>query len=171
MRVVLASLAAVALSLVAYPVLACGGEASFPVEDPVVVRPQPTISNVSASDLLVEARRLEVRAASLDSLATQRDQRADQLTVDARALRIEAASTEGNDRAELVSAAESLAIQAAQNRAQAQTFRSEAASLRTQARVDRSRAVQLVNLRNGNGGGGWRNRVPRPATASSTVDL
>lgn len=168
MRVVLASLAAVALSFAAHPVLACGSEASFPNDDPVVVRPQSVSTN--ASDLLSEARRLEVRAASLDTLASERTRRADEQTVDARALRIEAASTEGRDRAQLFAAADSLENEAVQSRREARLFRTQAASLRAQAQLDRNRAVQLVSIRNGNGNGWHRDRVAPPPPRSA-VDL
>src|SRR5512142_2007601 len=86
-----------AVSLISTPAAACGvDEAAFgPIDQGRDVGVRPT--NVAAADLVAEARRLETRASVLDNLAMERERRAQEQLVDARALRIEAASTEGRD--------------------------------------------------------------------------
>jgi len=157
-----------AVSFVSAPAAACGVDSAvFPTDQrDLGIRP----TNVAASDLLAEARRLETRASTLDTLAAERERRAQEQLVDARALRIEAASTEGRERAQLLGAAESLAQQAMDNREQARRVREQSSALRTQARIDRQRAVQLVGLQQNNGNN-WRNRRQLPPSAANNVDL
>ena len=132
---------------------ACGDEAR-----PVVIdRP---VSD-SASQLFQQASLLEAQAVRADTRAVASDRRADQQMIEARSLRIEAASTEGQARLRLFALADNLTAQGASARAEARQMRDQAAELRAQARATRERASRLA------GNGRWRQR-PRPVAMEST---
>jgi len=111
---------------------------------------------------------LTSRASMMDARAAELDRSADQKLVEARAIRIEAASLEGGARGELLSLSQSLASQGASMHAQARTTRDQAMQLRAQAQTIRQRAFQLTGLRDG---GGWRGRptVAVPRSSTSTI--
>jgi hypothetical protein len=141
-----AFLAFSALALSAYPALACGSEGQV---SPIISRPQQPSQ---ASELFAEASRLDMRAGSLENRAAATDRQADDDSIEARALRVEASTIEGGERSHLLAIADNLSSQASTGHSQARQLREQAIQLRQVARSDRERANRLV----GNGGGRWR---------------
>ncbi len=134
-----------ALALSALPALACGGEEQV---SPIISRPQQPSQ---ASELFAEASRLEMRAGSLENRAAATDRQADDNSIEARALRVEASTNEGGERSRLLAIADTLSSQASTGHSQARLLREQAIQLRQVARSDRERANRLVG-----GGGRWR---------------
>lgn len=130
--------------------LACGGDGD------VVVNPVISFPTQNAQALLTTAADLETRATSMDFQAATFTQRASEANVDARAIRVQAASSESTtERAQLLGLANQLSNQANIEQQTASSLRRQSAALREEARLDRVRASQLT------GGGGWRRR-PTP---------
>ncbi|MEO8877495.1 MAG: hypothetical protein ABI461_18010 [Polyangiaceae bacterium] len=140
--------AACAVLLAPSNALACGGDGD------VVVRPVISFPNQSAQALLTAAADLEGRASSMDVQAVNLAQRASEANVDARAIRVQAASSESTaERTQLFTLANQLSTQASLETQTAQSLRRQSTALREEARLDRVRAAQLTG-----GGGGWRGR-------------
>jgi len=164
-----AALAALSIVPFARPAAACGAESA--VDRPVTVRPV----NVAAADLVNEADRLESRAALLEARARDTDAAADDQAIEARALRIEAASVETTRRREQMFAQAAVLAQAAlSGHNEARILRNQASRLRVAARDDRDRAIRLTGtvVRPGWRGGPIRSLPVTPKTpVLSTTDV
>ncbi|MGH7282638.1 MAG: hypothetical protein ACRELY_14015 [Polyangiaceae bacterium] len=124
---------------------ACGGDVD--VVQPVISFPQQ-----NAQTLLTAANDLESRARILDAQAANFTQRASEANIDARAIRVQASTSEdATERSQLLSLANQLASQAVTETSTASNLTRQAATLRQEARLDRVRAAQFNA-----GGGRWR---------------
>jgi hypothetical protein len=152
------SIVATAACLAPQVAMACGGDV-----DPVVVRPVISFPNNNQAQLLLTAAAdLDARAATMDAQAAAFTQRASEASIDARAIRVQAATSEDEtERQQLLRLANQLGTQASVETQTATDLRRQSSQLREQARLDRVRAA---NLSSGNGGGGWRGRPISKAT-------
>jgi hypothetical protein len=155
-RIVTLGVVAGATCLAPKIAMACGGD----VDTGVVVRPVISFPN-QAQTLLAAAADLDQRAATMEAQAATFTQRASEANIDARAIRIQAATTEdATERAQLLQLANQLGTQASLESQSAIDLRRESTQLREQARLDRIRASQL------NGGGSWHGRpIPKSTQA------
>ncbi len=142
MRIIIASLVAVAALVATYPADACG-------VSPVVENPQQ-----DPTTLRVQAARLDATAAAEEAQAKAADAQHDSLLMRARQLDALAIQRGEPERTQLVAQAIRMDELAAQAHARATQMRMRGATLRRQALVLRQRAAQIAG-----GGGGWR-RVP-----------
>ncbi|MDB4944235.1 MAG: hypothetical protein JWP97_3769 [Labilithrix sp.] len=131
-----------------------------PVQNPVET------AQLRSNELVEEAKRVELRAATLDRRAADHDREAGVLEVRARLLARQAQRTTGAEREELRRSADEVAGRAASRRAEARQERDEVAGLRAQGLALRERAVQLVREALG---GGTTRPLPRGAVASTEV--
>ncbi|MEO7112219.1 MAG: hypothetical protein ABI183_17370 [Polyangiaceae bacterium] len=160
-RIVAVGAVACATCLVPSIAMACGGD----IDTGVVVRPVISFPN-QAQSLFAAAADLDQRAASIDSQAATFVQRASEANIDARAIRVQAASTESaTERDQLLQLANQLGTQASLETQTAIDLRRQSTQLREQARIDRLRANQLNA---GNGGGTWRGR-PMPKSTQARI--
>ena len=136
---------------------ACGGDVD--IVQPVISFPQQ-----NAQSLLTAAADLEARARTLEVQSATFTQRASEANIDARAIRVQASTSEdATERAQLLSLANQLASQAATESATASNLRRQAIALREEARLDRVRAAQLTG-----GGGRWRG-APTSGSTSARI--
>jgi len=121
-------------SLASLPALACGVDSDFRQE----VRVDPV------SSLFQEASRLDVQAASQESIAAPLERNAEELAARARLLRAQANTRVEINRAALLARAEELSAQGAVARAQAAERRVQSSHLRAEARRLRDEANRLA---------------------------
>lgn len=157
-KVLAAGIAVSATCLAPSVAMACGGDTD------VVVRPVISFPNNNQAQLLLNAAAdLDARAASMDAQAATFTQRASEANIDARAIRVQAATSEDEtERNQLLKLASQLGTQASVETQTAIDLHRQSSQLREQARLDRLRAANL----NINGAGGWRGRpIPRATQA------